>query len=429
MRAGEDIEETRRLQAGAYKDRGHDGRVALVLGAGNVSALVAGDVLHKLFVERAVVLLKPNQVNEYLGPILADGFRALIERGSLQIVYGGVEEGSYLCHHPQVDEVHMTGSDRTFNAIVFGPGEEGARNRAARTPVLNKPITAELGNISPVIVVPGPWTEKEIKQQGAKLASWLTINAGFNCLTPRLIIQQRQWAQRDALNHAIREALGATQTRPAYYPNAEALHARFLEAHPAAWQIGEPSDEALPWTYVAGVNPDDINHPAFHTEPFCGLMSETTLDVEGTAEFIAEAVRFANEAVWGTLVAKIVIHPKSLQDPAIAAAIDAAIADLDYGTVSINLFAGLGFALATAPWGSAPGQEIHDIQSGIGFVNNLLMFENPVKSVVRGPFVQSPDINAPEFSKFDEFGRKYADFQADPGYGKLAGIVWTVMTG
>ena len=280
-----------------------------MLGAGNVSALVPGDFLHKLFVERSVVILKPNEVNEYLGPLIARGFRALIERGFLRIVYGGAKEGQYLCNHPLVDDIHVTGSDRTFNAIVFGPGEEGERNRAAHTPVLQKPVSAELGNISPVIVVPGPWTEKEIERQGSKLASWLTSNAGFNCLTPRLLIQQRQWAHRDALNEAIRDGLAQFAPRPAYYPGAMPLHARFIEAHPDGWQSDNENPDALPWTYITDVdaaNPDDI---VFQTEPFCSLMSETALDAAETADFIAEAVRFVNESVWGTLVAMIVVHP------------------------------------------------------------------------------------------------------------------------
>ncbi len=57
------------------------------------------------------------------------------------------------------------------------------------------------------------------------------------------------------------------------------------------------------------------------------------------------------------------------------------------------------------------------------------MFEHPIKSVLRGPFLQSPDVNAPGFSKYDQFGRSFAAFQADPGYGKLARLVWAVMTG
>ena len=57
-------------------------------------------------------------------------FRALIDGGYLRIVYGGAEEGAYLCNHPGVDEIHITGSDKTFDAIVLGPGAEGAARKA-----------------------------------------------------------------------------------------------------------------------------------------------------------------------------------------------------------------------------------------------------------------------------------------------------------
>jgi hypothetical protein len=37
-------------------------------------------------------------------------------------------------------------------------------------------------------------------------------------------------------------------------------------------------------------------------------------------------------------------------------------------------------------WGGYPGRDIYDIQSGIGFVNNMLMFDKPQKAIVRGQF-------------------------------------------
>ncbi|MFZ9889829.1 MAG: NAD-dependent aldehyde dehydrogenase, partial [Myxococcota bacterium] len=46
------------------------GRVALVLGAGNIPSIAPTDALHKLLVEDQVVLLKMNPVNEYCGPFL-----------------------------------------------------------------------------------------------------------------------------------------------------------------------------------------------------------------------------------------------------------------------------------------------------------------------------------------------------------------------
>ena len=54
-------------------------RVALVLGAGNVASIGPLDVVHKLFVEGQVALLKLNPVNEYLGPFFEEAFADLIE--------------------------------------------------------------------------------------------------------------------------------------------------------------------------------------------------------------------------------------------------------------------------------------------------------------------------------------------------------------
>jgi acyl-CoA reductase-like NAD-dependent aldehyde dehydrogenase len=171
-------------QASFYHVPDRKGRVCLVLGAGNMDALVVEDCLYKLFVEGQVVALKMNPVNEYLGPILRDAFSCLIRAGYLQILYGGAAEGTYLCNHEAVDSIHMTGAGRTFDAIVFGSGSEGRKRKQARQPQLTKPFSAELGNISPVIVVPGPWTEKDIKNQSARLGSWLVPNSGCFCLSP-----------------------------------------------------------------------------------------------------------------------------------------------------------------------------------------------------------------------------------------------------
>jgi hypothetical protein len=54
-----------------------------------------------------------------------------------------------------VDEIHLTGSDKTFKAIVFGSGVEGAERKAKKKPLIIKPVTGELSNITPIIIVPG----------------------------------------------------------------------------------------------------------------------------------------------------------------------------------------------------------------------------------------------------------------------------------
>ena len=49
-----------------------------------------------------------------------------------------LRSGSISTGHPLIDEVHITGSDKTYDAVVFGTGAEGARRKAADEPVLDK---------------------------------------------------------------------------------------------------------------------------------------------------------------------------------------------------------------------------------------------------------------------------------------------------
>ena len=116
-------------------------------------------------------------------PRLANAaFAAAVERGYLAVVRGGADVGAYLVEHPQVDEIHITGSDRTHDAIVWGPpGPERDARRKRRSPLLKKPISSELGNISPVLLVPGPYTDDEIAFQAQSIAAGILNNASFNC--------------------------------------------------------------------------------------------------------------------------------------------------------------------------------------------------------------------------------------------------------
>ena len=95
-----------------------------MLAAGNVASIGPMDALHKLFVENHVVVLKMHPVNDYLGPLIERAFRPLAGEGYLRVVYGDVEEGQYLVHHPGIDEIHMTGSAAVHDRIVWGETED-----------------------------------------------------------------------------------------------------------------------------------------------------------------------------------------------------------------------------------------------------------------------------------------------------------------
>ena len=417
-------------QAEIYNQPPGEGEVSLVLGAGNVSSIGAQDALYKLFVEDKVCVVKMNPVNDYLGPIYAKIMAPLVERGFVKIVYGGAEQGIHLCNHALVDEIHITGSDKTHDAIVYGGGEEGAKRKAARTPVNNKPISSELGNVSPIIVVPGPWTDADMQFQAANLATQLVNNGGFNCNAARVILQHASWDRRQPLLEELKKVFQQVPTRRAYYPGAADRWDAFVQAHPDAWTAGEPVEGRLPWTLITGVDPGTEGDICFNTEAFCAVCAETGIEAPNPAAYIDKAVEMCNERIWGSLNAEIIVHPQSLRDPAVAAAVERAIAELRYGTVAVNHWPALAYAFGTTTWGAFPGHELHDIQSGIGVVHNSLMFSKVQKTVVRGPFRVRP--LPPWFvTHKGSLGvlKKLAKFEQQPSITRLPGVVAASLKG
>jgi acyl-CoA reductase-like NAD-dependent aldehyde dehydrogenase len=418
-------------QAKAWFGAGQPG-VSLVLGAGNQASIPIVDALDRLFVARHPVILKMNPVNDYLGPIFARICAELIERGVLRIVYGGAEVGTHLVRHDGVADVHVTGSDKTYEAIVFGGGAEGARRKTALDPLVTKPVTGELGNVSPVIVVPGPWSAKDLSFQAQNITSMLTNNAGFNCIALRAIVTANSWDQRQALLQAVRDVLAESAGRYPYYPGARDRFDQFVASHPEAERFGDDGPGCVPWTMIPGLRPETEQEIAFTTEAFNGVFGEVGVDSSGTVDFIRKAVEFANDGMWGTLGCSLIVHPKTLKDPEVQRAVDQAIADLRFGTVAVNHWTAIGFMFGSTPWGAYPGHTIDDIQSGVGFVHNSLMLSEAdiEKTVVRGPFRMPVKPTWWGTNKTaHKSGELFAKLMAKPSWSKLPGLVTTAMRG
>jgi acyl-CoA reductase-like NAD-dependent aldehyde dehydrogenase len=367
-----------------YRERTRTGKVALVLGAGNVASIGPTDLAHKLFAEGEVCLFKHNPVNEYLGPFLEEAFHELIRDGYVRIACGGADVGEYLCQHPDVEEIHLTGSDRTYEAIVFGPGEEGQERKRRNAPRLTKRVTCELGNVTPVIVVPGPWTESDIAFHAENIATQMTNNCGFNCLSARVLILPKDWPLSEALMAALRSILAASPQRRAYYPGAEKRYEEVVASNPNAQPIGPRAPGVLPYTLIPNVDANDWRNPLFSTECFLPVLAETRLPSTEPADFLRRAVCFANETLWGTLSAGIIIHPAVARE--LGENLEQALAALRYGTLGINQWTALGYVLGSTTWGAYPGHAPENIQSGVGVVHNTFMLDRPQKSVVYGPF-------------------------------------------
>lgn len=415
-----DTVETARL----YKSPPEHGKVCFVLAAGNFSASGPSDALHKLFFDGEVCVIKMNPVNEHLGPFVKRSLTPFIREGFVRVVYGGVEAGKHLTAHPLVDSIHMTASDKTHDAVVFGTGEEQAKRKADNAPITDKPVTSELGAINPVIVVPGPWGEADLDYQGKQLASMLAMNAGFTCLCPRVIITHEGWHQRDAFRDAIRRSLQEAPQRHPYYPGARERWELFAEAHPDAETFGTTDDGAVPWTFIPDLDPTQTDDVAFRIEAFNGVFAEMGMSATDVGDYLDRVVDFCNEHLWGTLSCTIFVHPQTLKDPHGAAAVERAIANLRYGTIGVNTWAGTGYGLMSTTWGAFPGHPLNDIQSGRGFVHNTYLIEKPQKSVIRAPFRlgKKPPM-AYDWETFPTMIRRLLALEATGDWKQLPGIV------
>lgn len=412
------------------QDKRHQGKVALVLGAGNIASISIMDVLTKLFNEGKVCLLKMNPVNAYLGAYIEEAFKAAIDQQFLAVVYGGAEVGRHLVYHPKIDEVHLTGSDKTYDQIVWGNnGQEADERRAKNQPLLRKPITAELGNVTPIIIVPGPYTDKEIRFQAEQIATAFTMNASFMCCTAKVLVMPKNWDGSARFMRVLQEVCAEIPTRAAYYPGAEDRWQAITKSRTNISNIGKPQANELPWTFITDLNPDDSHESLFTEESFCSVIANVQVGNANPVEFLQAATEFVNNHLWGTLNATLIVHPKSLKDTNTSTAFEQAICQLKYGAITVNTFIGLLFCTG-APWGAHPSSSTNDIQSGNGFVHNTSMLEGIEKSVLRAPLTAFPKPAwLASHRKAKTVTTRLVAMEEKASWAKVPGIVMAAMQG
>ncbi|MFT4215230.1 MAG: aldehyde dehydrogenase family protein [Microbacterium sp.] len=373
-------EQARREAGLGQLDPTRSGGVGLVLGAGNITSIPFLDVLYELLAFNRVVILKVNPTQDALVPIFERALAPLIEPGFLRIVRGDGEIGAYLTRHPSIAHVHITGAEATFRAIVWGTGAAGKRRLRERRPLLRTPISAELGGVSPIIVVPGDWSRADLRFQAEHVVTMRLHNSGHNCIAGQVVVLSVDWPQREAFLHELRTAYDRAPSRPVWYPNSQArLDAARADYPDAAW-CGAGT-RALVETAASDARALES------TEYFAPVLGVVTLRGTGQ-EFLDAAVAHANESLVGTLGANVLIDPAT--QAALGGAFEQAIADLRYGTIAINAWTAFGFLTPTATWGAFPGGTIDDAPSGMGVVHNAFLLDHVERTLVRGPFRPFP---------------------------------------
>eukprot|EP01025_Chloroclados_australasicus_P046066 TRINITY_DN5083_c0_g1_i2.p1 TRINITY_DN5083_c0_g1~~TRINITY_DN5083_c0_g1_i2.p1 ORF type:complete len:593 (-),score=75.23 TRINITY_DN5083_c0_g1_i2:251-2029(-) len=392
------------------------GKVGLILGAGNQISVVATDLLYKLVIDNEVAIVKMNPTNEMAGPYIEKAFKPLHEEGLFKIVYGGLEQGQYLTQHPGIESIHMTGSSQTYDAIVWGDNKAKVGD-----PKVKVPVAAELGNITPHIIVPGEWSEEDMCYHiQHNIAADFINNTGHNCLGLEVIVTARDWPQRERFLQILKETINKIQKRKIWYPGSDTKYEEFKEEFKQRGYVelgAEGKPGTVPWLLVTGLSEDEAQ---LKKENWCGVCQEVALDdCANPSEFLQKATNFANQKCWGSLTCSIYVPPSV--EKQFPQQVDQAIADLKYGTIVKNGSGTVGYGTARGVWGAYPGNTSQDIGSGNCFVHNGLFIDYPEKQVVSCRWRISPTpVWSPFFTNLDNLLPALLKFTKNPSVLTLA---------
>ncbi len=367
-----------------------DPSITLVLGAGNFSSIPYLDVLYHLITRKSVILLKLNPVNEYLKPVFEKVFQNFIERGYIIVTTGNIDESKYMATHPGINHIHLTGSDKTFEDIVYGRElTDKEKESKSLTKINTKPITSELGNVTPIIIHPGKWSTSDIKYQARKIVTAKLNNNGFNCIAAQVVVLPDGWGQTDTLIKFVKHYMSKAKERKAYYPESiERLEK--LEKDKGYERVNAMSCVTPHLTReIKAYSKFEID------EVWSSTIYFKKIDYTSIEDFAKKAINYCNDELWGNLGVSVIIkdHEKKFNEHITNLYID----KLNYGTVAINEWAAIGYIIPQLPWGGFPGNRDNDIQSGQSVVHNSMLFESPLKGVVNTKFRISRLIDPPWF--------------------------------
>lgn len=142
---------------------------------------------------------------------------------------------------------------------------------------------------------------------------------------------------------------------------------------------------------LAVVTDVPANAPLLTSEAFAPVLGFVPIDVGGDGSdakaFLDAAVQFANEKLYGTLSATLIVDPRT-QATLGQATLDDALKRLNYGSIGVNEWGGSVVFKATGRWGAADGAHTPvNVQSGMGFIGNARLYDFAAKTVIYSPFV------------------------------------------
>lgn len=366
--------------------------IAVVLGAGNQSAITIFDALFCFFNHPCKpILIKHHPLRPHLHSFCSDFFAPLIKRGFLdQVLDEGVGRTQAILAREEVKHVHMTGSLGTAQAIEANLAE--TRPHMSKGEIENM-LTSELGCATPWIIAPGKYSKRELNMAAKHIVTGKKVNAGCNCVCSQAVIIPEAWAQKEEFKRILMKSLENIPTDPLYYPGS-CEKVKGIVSHYDSVKVtqvpgkavlrnidGDESDFMDPYIVDCGTyGNDNFNGHALRNEAFGPLLA--IMELPGIPDdnyLLDKAVPFVNnkDNIYGSLSCCL-IFPKTYDAKIVR---DAAGA-LNYGCVALNTWSfyayfGIGHG---GTWGGSKFDTTG--QSGRGLVGNLFMVPNAEKTVV-----------------------------------------------
>lgn len=379
--------------------------IIAVSGAGNYSSSI--EMAMALFLENKAVIHKPHKLNEATDQIWEKIFAPLIEAKA--VAFCDADQGREMAKLKGLHSIYFTGSTGVAHAI---------QNAASA------PLVSECGGNNPCIIVPGKWSEKDIKRQAIQLASVGKLNGGAVCGRPQTIVTSKNWEQREQFLNELRKAIAEeTFACSEHYPGVDKTKEAFLGNQPTA-EILKPENgkhNKSDFVLIPNISEDDF---AVTNEAFCQVYSEIPLDVSANTDaFLTKATHFCNNKLLGSLGCMILVDNDTFEKH--EARVHQAVRELNYGGIAVNDVPPNIWLNAYLTWGGC-GETTEDFVSGVGNFGNAMNFNNIKKSVIINDFT-STSFELTNRKRVEHLLENVSYFSIDQSWGHFAKLAGQMM--
>mmetsp|Transcript_31411 Transcript_31411/g.57712 ORF Transcript_31411/g.57712 Transcript_31411/m.57712 type:complete len:595 (-) Transcript_31411:66-1850(-) len=380
--------------------------ICLILGGSGLSFQSAIDIIDRVFLYKECVLFKHNAFKPMRAFPFEQIFMPLYYRGVYAQCFDHDLKGAHadLLAHPCITHVHMIGKVETHNTILATLKEQKRKDAV--------PVTSMMGCVTPWIICPGAtkgaWKESEIKYHATMLAVCFKKNAACLCWSPKVLVlpSEEVWPQRKTFLRVLRKQLAEVPQMSPYHPDAvphyemckKELRGHCEEINSVLSQklefsIWEPFfngqcfKKLMPlWMDIGVLGSEESKSRRYPLaqEVLTPALGIATVACKSTADFPVAAARACNAHLEGNLSC-MMVYP----DPA-DRRLDDAVAELNYGVVSVNTYQQFVYENPLARWGAPPGAYKEESPgSGRGSCGNVARIPGACKTVAMGPFINS----------------------------------------